>query len=142
MASRLSSRLPFGVPLREKLFDTEDSFFRKNPHVAGMAAEDDHVILNPYSSLSGEERDSVAVNEAARVHMRKNKIAPTFGVTDQQRKSFSGTAYENDEHSMKETIAARIYAKDPSAGEPTAEQLDFVDTHLNRKRKTLLGGEQ
>jgi hypothetical protein len=122
-----AQKLPFNVRLREKLFETEDNFFRKNPQITGMAAEDNSVVLNPYSKLSAIEKQAVVFNEAARIFMRTSKNKPNFILTSEQKKQFQGTAYENNEQAMKETIAARIFSGDPSAKESTPEQRAFVE---------------
>ncbi len=105
--------------------DSENDYFKKNPHVGGMATSDSRVILNPFSPLSPEEKYAVAVNESARLHMRKSG-SPKFELTPQQAESLKGTAYESNPIAARETIAARILSGDPSAGAPTKDQLDFV----------------
>ena len=102
--------------------ESEMDFFKKNPHVAGYAADDDVVVLNPNSSLSNAEREAVVLNESARVAMRKGK-KPTFGLTSEQQKRF---ATYGDADAQKATVAARILSGDPSAGIATPEQTDFV----------------
>ena len=115
----------FGYPLREKLFDGEDHFFSKNRHVSGMAAEDNSIILNPYSPLSKTELDAVARNEGARLYMRERGITPRFEVTPEQQKFFVGSAYAENPDAMRQTIAARIISGDPSA-RATPEQIAEV----------------
>ena len=114
-----------GFTLRDA-YPSEMAYFRGNPQVAGMAAEDDAITLNPYTSLSRSQRDAVAKNEAIRLFMRKNGIRPTFEVSDQQRKFFDSTPYANDEDAMKQTIIARYLSGDPSSGELTQDQLRFA----------------
>lgn len=87
-----------------------------------MAGEDGRVTLNPYSALSPEQKAAVAKNEAIRLHQRDMGIRYTFPVTDQQRKTFAGTAYANDEPAMRETVVARFLSGDPSAGALTDDQ--------------------
>ena len=53
---RASGKL-FGFKIRTKLFSGEDEFFKNRPEVAGMAAEDDTIILNPYSKLSKKHKE-------------------------------------------------------------------------------------
>ena len=115
----------FGYPLRAKLFDGEDSFFRKNKHVSGMAADDNSIILNPYSPLSRTELDAVARNEGARLYMRERGITPRFAVTPEQQKFFVGSSYDENPDAMRQTIAARIISGDPSA-RATPEQIAEV----------------
>lgn len=123
----------FGYPVREKLFDGEDRFFRENKHVGGMAAEDGQVILNPHSPLSQQERAAVARNEGARLFMRDRKITPNFEVTEEQRRSFAGSAYADNPEAMRQTLAARIISGDPSA-RATPEQIAASDRIFNDAR--------
>lgn len=104
----------FGYKIRPKLFDGEDSYFRANPHVSGMAAETNDIILNPHSP-QGVNLDAVARNEALRLYMRQNNLTPSFDVTDEQRNMFRGTSYGSNDDALKQTIAGRIYSNDPSA---------------------------
>lgn len=115
--------------LIRKPYDSELEYFKQNPNVSGMAAEDDKVILNPYSKLSKKELDAVALNETARIAMRKNpELQPNFELTDEQKNMLSTGSYADaDETHRKATVAARILSGDPSAGTPTEEQLQFVD---------------
>ena len=113
--------------LREKLYQGEDDYFKDNPNVAGMAAEDNKVILNPYSKNSKEEQGAVYSNELSRIAMRVSKDKPTFALTPEQVEQFRGTAYEGNDDAMRQTIASRIYSNDPSAGRPTDEQMQYAD---------------
>lgn len=137
-------KMPFGIQQRDKLFDGEDKFFKANPHVAGMAAEDGKVILNPYSLLADNEKKAVVLNESARQYMKANKFVPDFQVTPEQAAQFKGTAYETDPKAMAETIAARILSGDPSAGAATPEQNQWVDKYLRPfvagDKDTIVGG--
>lgn len=98
-----------------KPFNSEDAYFRKNPHVAGMAAEDGRIVLNPYSKLSAAELSAVAQNEAYRLFMRESGVKPAFKVTDEQRRAFAGTPYANDDDALRQTIVARVLSGDASA---------------------------
>ncbi len=129
----------FGFKIREQLYPGEDTYFKSNPHVGGMAAESNDIILNPYSPPE-VNKDAVAKNEAYRLHMKKRGVVPDFELTDEQRKSFVGTPYESDEPSLKSTIAARIYSGDPSARE-TPEQRAWVEQD-NRPRSRLRIGNK
>lgn len=114
----------YGIGIRRDLHPGEDEFFRKNPTVAGMAADDDRIILNPYSTLSGREREAVIMNEAARVHMRRNPDKPTFTLTPEQQTRFAN--YSQNPDDVRATVAARILSGDPSAGTATPEQMEYV----------------
>lgn len=124
-----------GVEIRNKLFPGEENYFRQNPNVAGMTAQDNRVVMNPYSKLSPAEKQAVQLNESARVHMRTGTLPPPeFALTPEQEKAFSG--YSNDLTDRRSTIAARILSGDPSALQPTPEQMDYVQ----RLRKALSSG--
>jgi hypothetical protein len=116
-----------GVQVREP-YDTERAFFKKHPKVGGMASSDNKIILNPFSNLSEQEKEAVAFNEAARVHMRTDKnLKPNFELTEEQHANLKGSFYEHaKEQDRKATIAARLLSGDPSGGVPTPEQSDFV----------------
>lgn len=111
-----------------KPYQSELDFFKKNTHVAGMASEDNRVVANPYSKISPEEMQAVKLNEFARLHMRKNG-APEFQLTNEQAAFLNGGSYKDAAHSDRaSTIAARILSGDPSAGTPSDEQLNYVNT--------------
>ena len=114
--------LPGDVPMRLP-FESEMEFFRERPDVAGYAAEDGMVVLNPWSGLSVDEKAAVALNEAARVFMRRHGIRPSFSLTEEQARAF---ADYGPEECQKATIAARLLSGDPSALKPNADQEAFV----------------
>jgi hypothetical protein len=103
-------------------YKSELDFFKGRPEVAGMATEDNKIILNPFSSLSPQEKMAVAKNEALRIYMRLNDVSPTFDLTKAQKSMFMGTEYEKDPLSAKQTILARILSGDPSAKDATLDQ--------------------
>jgi hypothetical protein len=110
--------------------ESELEYFKSNPTVSGMAAEDDKIILNPYSKLSKKEQDAVALNEYGRIVMRTNpQFAPSFKLTDEQTKFLGSNTYKDaPEQDRMATIAARLLSNDPSAGIPTIDQLKFVNS--------------
>jgi hypothetical protein len=116
--------------LMRPAYASEMNYFKKNTHVAGMAAEDDRVILNPYTKMSIGGKQSIVLNESARIAMR-HAPPPTFDLTPEQTQRF---ADYGDIQSQRETIAARILSDDPSAGNPTQSQRAYVETL--RKRMT------
>ena len=120
----------YGYKVRKSLYPGEDEYFKKNRKVAGMAAEDNQIVLNPYAE--GVNLDAVAKNEAARLWMRENKVTPGFLVTPEQKTSFAGTVYENDPAAMAQTILGRIVSGDPSAGNITPEQLQWANTIMQQ----------
>lgn len=113
--------------LREP-YESELKYFKENPHVAGMASEDDKVIFNPYSDVHPKNSESIYLNEASRIYMRNSKNRPKFKLSKDQKEKFKD--YGNDED-IRETIAARIFSGDESAGKPSSEQLDFVNKLKN-----------
>jgi hypothetical protein len=115
-------------------YPTENAFFKNNPHVGGMASEDGKVVLNSFSPLNPQERESVARNEALRLFMRDKNFAPTFGLTPEQQMQFQGTAYGDGNMDARHTILARMLSGDPSAKTPSFEQ----DTAKNRLLQLLM----
>lgn len=111
----------YGYTVRSP-YPGEDAFFKRNPSVGGMAAEDGQITLNPYSPLSPEERQAVARNEAIRLHQRDLGVRYTFPLTRHQRQSMAGTAYSANDDAARETIVARALTGDPSAGDLTDDQ--------------------
>jgi len=113
------------LPYEERVpYEGEDKFFKSRPEVAGMAAEDDKIVMNPYSKLSKQEQDAVRRNEAYRIYMRQNKMTPDFDVSDEQSKFFENTEYANNPEEMRRTIAARILTGDSSVS-PTKQQIEW-----------------
>jgi uncharacterized protein YwbE len=115
----------YSYPLRKKLYPGEDKFFKENPNVGGMAAEDQSVILNPYSSLNDKEKQSIIINETARLAMRGGYERPTFELTPEQKQSFKN--YSSNIQDQRETIVGRILSGDPSAGNVTPEQKKYAE---------------
>ena len=114
----------YGVGVRD-IHPGADKYFKDNPNVAGMAAEDDKIILNPYSKLSEKEKQAVIMNEAARVHMRRGMIeAPRYDLSPEQSKAFAD--YSKSLEDQRQTIAARLLSGDPSALQATPDQLEYV----------------
>jgi hypothetical protein len=122
-------QLPKQQTVERTPYQSELDYFKANPTVAGMATEDNRVIINPYSNLTKDEKNSVFQNEKARIIMRTDeKAKPRFLLTDEQKKFLDGTTYKNAApQDRAATIAARILTGDPSAGKPTKEQLEFVN---------------
>lgn len=100
----------------------EDEYFRRNPTVGGMAAEDGQITLNPHSPLSEEERAAVAKNEAIRLHQRDLGMRYTFPLTRQQESFFADTPYGRNSDAARQTVVARALSGDPSAGVLTEDQ--------------------
>lgn len=118
-----------------KPYQAELDYFKGNPHVAGMATEDNRVIANPYSKISPEEMQAVKLNELARIHMRVNG-SPSFGLTKEQDTFLNGNTYKDaSPQDRAATIAARLLSGDPSAGQPSDEQLKYVSELRNGMMK-------
>ena len=112
------------------LYIGEESFFKSNPNVAGMATEDNYVILNPYSPLTEKQLNNVKVNEAARLFMN-NYGVPNVSLTREQQSNLAGTTYNDaDEEYRKATILARILSGDTSGGIATMEQMEAIKPML------------
>lgn len=106
----------------------EVQFFQtdRGKSTPAYAADDGAVVFNPYSTLDDQQRESLLANERARLLMRNELIPPPqYGLTDAQRKAFSG--YSADPNDIRQTIAARQAAGDPSAGELTDEQAAYAE---------------
>ena len=122
----------YGIGVRDQLYPGEDEYFKANPHVGGMAADDDKIITNPYSKLKENEMNLLMMNEAARVHMRNKLIEPpNFEITQEQLNRPLGGGklmkdYSPDMNDIRQTIAARILSGDPSAGDVTPDQQEYV----------------
>jgi len=85
----------YGIGTRDVLYPGELEYFKKNPKTTGMAADDDMVILNPYSTLTDQEKKAVMMNEAARVHMRKGNIEPPrYDLTPEQKEQIKKSIVE------------------------------------------------
>ncbi len=107
-------------------YPMERGYFYVNPHVARMAAEDNAVVMNPYSQLSQPELNAVRMNEAARINMRQQGY-PDFDITPEQAQYLDTTEYRNAPMQERSaTIAARELSGDPTAGITTEQQKAFV----------------
>lgn len=134
--------------LMRKPSASELEYFKQNPTVSGMATDDNRVILNPYSKLTEQEKKAVALNETARIKMRTTpELKPNFDLTPEQTKFLDSNTYKQaSDEDRKATIAARILSGDPSAGTPTDQQLQFVETlkgsmsEENAPTKMAMGG--
>jgi hypothetical protein len=112
------------------LYEGEDVYFKSNPQVAGMASEDNYVLLNPYSKLSDKEKEAVRVNEAARLYMNAMGV-PNVSLTREQQGNLAGTTYSNaDPMYQQATTLARILSQDKSGGIPTMQQLEAIKPML------------
>jgi len=127
--------------LRDDLYPGEDAYFKNNPHVAGMASESGHVILNPYSSEE-VDKDAVYKNELARLYMRGQlpglgQVRPGSDITQEQLKMLPPEYQSAPAQDQRETIIARQFSGDESGGVPTGDQLAFI----NAMAKALMGNQ-
>ena len=126
-----------GYPVR-KPYPSEDKFFQGRPDVAGMAAEDNAIIHNPYAARTHQNRELVANNEAIRLHMREGNYTSQFPVSPAQQQFYKGTEYANNPNAMRQTIIARILTGDDSAM-ATPEQETEADAYLTNIRTKYPG---
>lgn len=130
---------PYGYQYRPP-YPSESTFFKVNPQVGGMAAQDNRVVMNPHSPLSATEKQAVAANEAIRLFMRNIGYSPNFAVTPEQQRRFLGSAYQSDPAALRQTLIARMLSGDPSAGQPTFEQDREARNIGQMIRDPLIGG--
>ncbi len=109
-------------------YQSELDYFLSNPNVAGMATEDNRVIFNP--TLPEKSRESVFMNELARIALRNRMQVPEFSLTPRQDERFRDYGKPED---IRSTILARILAGDPSAEDYTDEQ----SSHVEQLRKIV-----
>jgi hypothetical protein len=125
---------------RTKLYPLEEKVFKERPDVAGMAAGDNRVIINPWSPISKEMKDLVRTNETARLAMRNGYPRPDFELTPKQQEFFNtvqnGKPYSEDLQDIKETIAARVMTGDDSAQDYTKEQELYADKLFDVLKKS------
>jgi hypothetical protein len=127
----------YGYPIR-KPYQSESDFFKNRPEVAGMATEDKAITLNPYSKNTPAQQNLVAQNEAIRQYLKENKVSPSFNLTPEQETEFSKTEYgkSKDKNPLKHSIIARILTGDPSAVNPTQEQINQANS-IKQKLESL-----
>ena len=92
------------------------------------------IVVNPDVFRDGRDAKGVAWNEGLRAWMEVNNVKLVAEPTEDQRRFFSGTAYERDEVQLRRTIAARIITHDTSAGGATEDQIEECAELLRRIR--------
>jgi hypothetical protein len=133
LRSQHGSPLNQKYPERKELYPGEEKLFRERPDVGGMAAEDNKVIINPWSPLSDEQKDYVRINETSRLWMRNMEESerPHMRIRRSQKKLFStiqnGKPYSDDPQDIRETIIARVITGDESAGKTTRKQRKYAE---------------
>jgi hypothetical protein len=125
--------------LMREPYPGELEYFRKSPHVGGMATEDGRIILNPYSPLQPHEKASVVQNEAARLAMHgmaqppmMNKQQSGYLATADGGKPYGG----GNDRAQRETIIGRALSGDPSAGQLSPEQTAYA-AEVARRIRTM-----
>ncbi len=125
--------MPDFSKLERPLYDSEHAYFKENPHVGGMATEDNKVVINPYSKLTDKEKDAVRLNEASRIFLRTAGV-PKFKLGEDQEKFLNSNEYAKaSDDDRRATILARHLSGDPSAGAMTPEQ----EAHVKWLRTSL-----
>lgn len=101
---------------------SEASFFANNPKVGGYASfADNSVVLNPFTSLSPREQQSVRKNESIRLALNNNPaLQGDFKLSNDQAARFG--FYSPNIQDVRNTITARYLTNDKSAGDVTPEQ--------------------
>lgn len=130
-----ASALPNAQGYEREPTESEDTFFKDNPHVAGMATEDDKVIINKYSDRTPREKEAVKRLEISRIFMKQDNIVPDFELTDKQKEFFEkaakvqkgGLLYKDNPVAAKQSLVSRIIVGDPSAQDVTPEQKAFAE---------------
>ena len=104
-------------------------FFSTNPTVAGYAADDGKVVLNPSKRISDDEKRAVFMNELVRIKIRKKRIPePDFDLSDEQSSTLNGLPFYSDasEGDRRATIAGRLFSGDPSGGKASPQQKKYI----------------
>ena len=127
----MSENTIWGVPVRSpteselSFFQSKSDMSKPDGYVGGYAAPDNSIVLNPYTSLSDTEKQSVAHNEALRVLLRQYPdIKPSFELTQEQQEGLLG-GYSGNPQDINNTLFARIITGDPSA-KATQEQANYA----------------
>lgn len=112
-------------------FDPESAFFERNPHVAGMAAEDGMIVLNPFAALDTSQREGVLRNELYRLLVRQQHLPAYDGpVSPQQEQMLNATPFYASAPAADRiaTLFGRMLAGDQSAGEILPQQKAYLDS--------------
>lgn len=123
-------------------YEGEAQYFRQNPTVAGMATEDNKIILNPFSQNSPEEQQAVARNEAIRLFLKQQEYSPAFDLTKKQEEFFKGSEYEKNPEEAKKSIIARILTGDPSVGNLSKQQQQEANSIQEQIKQFLSSKEE
>lgn len=127
----------FGFPVRQPT-DDELAFFRRRTDVAGYAAEDNSIVVNPFSELmrDPDKRKGLLNIEGSRLYMRsKNfKASDLPDLTPKQREflmslpspSGNGRGYSANEVDLRSTAISRYVGGDKSFPAWSDEQIRFA----------------
>lgn len=114
----------------------ELAFFRSRPEVAGYAADDNKVVINPFSSLSSEELDAVRRNERVRLFLDETKHDLTFNVEQHQHDFLQGTEYSGQTKELRQTIIGRILSGDDTLSPYSVDQRNAATNVIDSYFKT------
>mgnify|MGYP001580831819 CR=1 FL=1 len=120
---------------------SEQSFFSQNPHVAGYAAPDKAVVLNP--SFQGYS-PSVLTNERLRLWLQEHPTTVPNEMTILPHQVFS-PEYQSNPTANRHSILSRLLSGDPSGAPYTAQQhqagYDLLERILGRQslHKSVFG---
>ena len=109
--------------------ESETRFFKSSPGVGGYAAPDGRIVLNPFSSLSEQQKQSVMMNEFYRLKMRNPMIGSPPRATPGQLERFQSYGSPQD---ISGTVIARMLSGDLSAGSPSFAQSGYADFLRNK----------
>jgi len=127
----------FGFKVRKEN-DKERQFFNGRPDVAGYAAEDNSIVVNPYNEHMRDpnKRRGLINIEGARLYIRSRnyKAADLPDLTKDQRKflmelpspSGKDKGYSTDELDLRATALSRYIGGDTSFPKWSNEQIAFA----------------
>ena len=101
---------------------SETDFFRRRPEVAGYAAPDQSVVMNP--AFNGNT-DAVLLNERLRHVFNANPQLVPSQMTIAEHQRLSG-GYQDDEQALRSSILARMLSGDTSLSPYTFQQYEAI----------------
>jgi hypothetical protein len=104
--------------------ESEKAFFKRQPEVAGYAAPDNRVVLNPFLQRTDQQKAAVIQNERIRHFLMQNPQQFTFQFAPHQSKWATGNEYRKSPASFQQSIIARILTGDDSLAPYSPEQLE------------------
>lgn len=143
----------YGYPVKSAADLGVDEYFKKNPHVAGMAwgggmngtAKDEPrtVVANPYSPHLKDPmaRKALYILEASRHVMDETGYKPSFKITpgmQEWRKKMFGadSPYSQDDDAFRETVISRHIVGDDAPDDPALiAEVEKVRTLMDRRAK-------